>query len=148
MTGAGTRGIYPPMSQGAPAASKRPAAGLVELKRELDALLLEYESASLAWPKEPDILTRAKIGRRVEDALRRICELQHAIATAQARGPYRTPRCSSAGSPCSLTGKVALSCAYRPPSRTKVKPCGACWRRRSRPWKPQGRRPTTGVDFH
>ena len=73
------------MSQGAPAASKRPAAGLVELERELDALLLEYESLSRAWPKEPDILIRAKIGRRIEDALRRIYELQHAIATTQAR---------------------------------------------------------------
>ena len=73
------------MSQGAPVASKRPAAGLVELERELDALLVEYESASQAWPREPCILTRAKIGRRVEDALRRIYELHHAIATAQAR---------------------------------------------------------------
>ncbi len=38
-----------------------------------------------SWPKEPDILTRAKIGCRVEDALKRICELQHAIGTAQAK---------------------------------------------------------------
>ena len=53
------------MSQGAPVAAKRSGAGLVELERELDALLLQYESASLAWPKEPHILTRAKIGRRV-----------------------------------------------------------------------------------
>ncbi len=30
-------------------------------------------------------VTRAKIGRRVEDALRRICEIQHAIGTTQAR---------------------------------------------------------------
>ncbi len=73
------------MSEGVPAASKGAASNLVELERELDALLLEYESLSRAWPKEPDILTRAKIGRRVEDALRRICELQHAIATAQAK---------------------------------------------------------------
>ena len=58
---------------------------LVELERELDALLLEYESLSRAWPKEPDILTRAKIGRRIEDALSRICELQHAIGTTQAK---------------------------------------------------------------
>ncbi len=73
------------MSQGAPAASKGPDVNLVELERELESLLVEYESLSRAWPKEPDILTRAKIGRRVEDALRRIYELQHAIATAQAR---------------------------------------------------------------
>ncbi len=66
------------MSEGAPA-------GLVDLERELEGLLVEYESLSRAWPKEPDILTRAKIGRRVEDALRRICELQHAIGTTQAR---------------------------------------------------------------
>ena len=37
-------------------ASKTPAAGLVDLERELDALLLEYESLSRAWPKEPRIL--------------------------------------------------------------------------------------------
>ena len=73
------------MSQGAPAASNGPGASLVDLEHELEGLLVEYESASQAWPKEPDILTRAKIGRRVEDALRRICELQHAIGTTQAR---------------------------------------------------------------
>ncbi len=74
------------MIEGAPAASKRPAAGLVELERELEGLLLEYESLSRAWPKEPHILTRAKIGRRVEDSLRRVYELQHAIAAVQLRG--------------------------------------------------------------
>ncbi len=73
------------MSQGAPAASNGPGVSLVELERELDALLLEYESLNRAWPREPDILTRAKLGRRFEDALRRIYELQHAIATAQAK---------------------------------------------------------------
>ena len=73
------------MSQGAPAASKGPDISLVDLERELDVLLVEYESLSRAWPREPDILTRAKIGRRVEDALRRICELQHAIGTTQAK---------------------------------------------------------------
>ena len=72
------------MSQGAPAASKGPDISLIELERELEGLLLEYESLSRAWPKEPDILTRAKIGRRVEDALRRICEIQHVIGTTQA----------------------------------------------------------------
>ena len=73
------------MSEGAPAASNGANVSLVELERELDALLLEYESLSRAWPKEPDILTRAKIGRQVEDALSRIYELQHAIGTTQAR---------------------------------------------------------------
>ena len=73
------------MSQGAPAASKGPDVSLVELERELEGLLIEYEALSWAWPKEPDIQTRAKIGRRVEDSLRRICELQHAIGTAQAK---------------------------------------------------------------
>ncbi len=73
------------MSQGAPAASKGPDVSLVDLERELEGLLLEYEALSRAWPKEPDVLTRAKIGRRVENALRRICKLQHAIATAQAK---------------------------------------------------------------
>ena len=73
------------MSQGAPAASKGPDISLVDLERELEGLLVEYESLSQAWPKEPDIQTRAKIGRRVENALGQIVRLQHAIATAQAR---------------------------------------------------------------
>ncbi len=73
------------MSQGAPAASKGPDISLVDLERELEGLLVEYEFLSLAWPKEPDIQTRAKIGRQVEDALRRIYELQHAIGTTQAK---------------------------------------------------------------
>ena len=41
------------MSEGAPAALKEPGAGLVDLERELEALLVEYESLSRAWPKEP-----------------------------------------------------------------------------------------------
>ncbi len=73
------------MSQGAPAASKGPDISLVDLERELEGLLVEYESLSQAWPKEPDIQTRANIGRGVENALKRICELQHAIGTTQAR---------------------------------------------------------------
>ncbi len=73
------------MSQGAPAASNGPDISLVDLERELEGLLVEYESLSRAWPKEPDIQTRAKIDRQVEDALRRIYELQRAIATAQAK---------------------------------------------------------------
>ena len=73
------------MSQGAPVASKEPGTSLVDLERELEGIPVEYESLSRAWPREPDILTRAKIGRRVEDALSRICELQHAIGTTQAK---------------------------------------------------------------
>ncbi len=73
------------MSEGAPRPSNGADGSLVDLERQFDALLLEYDSLSRAWPKEPDILTRAKIGRQVEDTLRRICELQHAIATTQAK---------------------------------------------------------------
>ncbi len=67
------------MSQGAAAASKGSDVSLVELERELEALLVEYESLSRAWPKEPCILTRAKIGRRVENALAEIQRLQDTI---------------------------------------------------------------------
>ena len=74
-----------PMSQDAPAASNGADVSLVDLEHELEGLLIEYEVLSRAWPKEPDILTRAKIGRRVEDALGRIYELQHAIGTTQAK---------------------------------------------------------------
>ncbi len=58
---------------------------LVELESELEALLVEYESLSRAWPKEPHAVARAEIGRKVEDALTRIGELQYAIATSPAR---------------------------------------------------------------
>ena len=58
---------------------------LVELERELEALLVEYDSLSRAWPKEPHAVARAEIGRKVEGALARIGELQHAIATTSAR---------------------------------------------------------------
>ena len=54
------------MSEDVPAALKKPGAGLVELERELEALLVEYEPLSQAWPKEPHAVARAKIGRQVE----------------------------------------------------------------------------------
>ncbi len=72
------------MTEGPPAALKEPGAGLVELERELEALLVEYESLSEAWPKEPHAVARAEIGRKVEDVLARIGELQFAIATSPA----------------------------------------------------------------
>ena len=77
------------MSEGIPAALKKPGAGLVELERELEALLVEYEPLSQAWPKEPGAVARAEIGRKMEDALTRIGELQYAIATTPARNPAR-----------------------------------------------------------
>ena len=73
------------MSEDVPAALKNPGAGLVDLERELEALLVEYDSLSRAWPKEPGAVARAEIGRKVEDALERIGELQYAIATSPAR---------------------------------------------------------------
>ncbi len=72
------------MSEDVPAALKEPGAGLVDLERELEALLVEYESLSRAWPKEPHVVARAKIGRQVEDALGRIYGLHHAITRTQA----------------------------------------------------------------
>ena len=73
------------MGKGVLAALEKPDAGLGQLERELDALLLEYETLSEAWPREPHILRRAKIGRRVEDALAEIQRLQHAITKADAK---------------------------------------------------------------
>ena len=73
------------MSEGVPAALKKPGAGLVDLERELEALLVEYESLSRAWPKEPDVVARAKIGHQVDDALGRIYELHRAITRTQAK---------------------------------------------------------------
>ncbi len=73
------------MSEGVPAASTRCDVTLAELESELEALLVEYESLSRAWPKEPHAVTRAEIGRKVEGALARIGELQYAIATSPAR---------------------------------------------------------------
>ncbi len=73
------------MSKGVPAALKKQGAGLVELERDLEVLLVEYDSLSRAWPKEPRAVARAEIGRKVEDALERIGDLQYAIATTPAR---------------------------------------------------------------
>ncbi len=72
------------MSEGVPAASTRCDVTLAELKSELEALLVEYESLSRAWPKEPHAVARAEIGRQVEDALGRIYGLHHAITRTQA----------------------------------------------------------------
>ncbi len=58
---------------------------LVEMERELTRLLIEYDELETAWPKCRHVLVRAKIGRRVADALARIDALEHAIATTPAR---------------------------------------------------------------
>ena len=67
------------MNEGVTAASTRCDVTLAELESELEALLVEYESLSQAWPKEPHAVARSEIGRKVEDALTRIGELQYAI---------------------------------------------------------------------
>ncbi len=73
------------MSEGVLAASKGSNISLVELERELEGLLVEYESASQAWSKERDILTRARIGRRVEDPFAEIQRLQSSLITVRAK---------------------------------------------------------------
>ncbi len=72
------------MREDVPAALKDPGAGLVELERQLEGALIEYDSLSGAWPKEPGAVARAEIGRQVEDALGRIYELHRAITRTQA----------------------------------------------------------------
>ena len=73
------------MNEGIPAASTKCDVSLAELESELEALLVEYESLSRAWPKEPDAVARAEIGRQTEDVRVRIGELQNAITTTPAR---------------------------------------------------------------
>ncbi len=73
------------MREGTPAASTRSSAILVEMERELTRLLIEYDELETAWPNGRHVLVRAKIGRQATDALLRIAELQHAIATTPAR---------------------------------------------------------------
>ena len=60
---------------------------LVEKERELVRLLIEYDELRTAWPKGGHVLVRAKIGRQVADALSRIADLEHVIATTPARTP-------------------------------------------------------------
>ena len=69
------------MNEGVHAASTRCDVTLAEMETELEALLVEYDSLSRAWPKEPDAVARAEIGRKVDDALVRIGNLQCAIVT-------------------------------------------------------------------
>ncbi len=73
------------MSEGAPAALKKPGAGLVELERELEDLLIEYDELEAAWPNGRHVLVRARAGRQAADALLRIAEVQNVIATTPAR---------------------------------------------------------------
>ena len=61
--------------------------GLVEKERELIQLLIEYDELRTAWPKGGHVLVRARIGRQVADALARIADLEHVIATTPARTP-------------------------------------------------------------
>ena len=61
--------------------------GLVAMEIELTRLLIEYDELRTAWPKAGHILVRARIGRQVADALARIDDLEHAIATTPARTP-------------------------------------------------------------
>ena len=57
------------------------------MERELIRVLLEYDELRTAWPKGGHVLVRAKIGRQVADALARIDDLEHVIATTPARTP-------------------------------------------------------------
>ena len=73
------------MSEAAPAALKEPGAGLVEMERELEALLIEYDELDTVGAKGHHVLVRARAGRQAADALLRIADLQHDIATTPAR---------------------------------------------------------------
>ncbi len=73
------------MNEGVPVASTRSSATLVEMDRELEDLLIEYDELETAWPKGRHVLARARTGRQAADALHRIADLQHAIATTPAR---------------------------------------------------------------
>ena len=68
-----------------PADHEPGAGGLVEMERELNKLLLEYDELETAWPKCRHVLVRARAGRQATDALLRIAGLQNAIATTPAR---------------------------------------------------------------
>ncbi len=70
-----------------PADLKQDAEGLVLMERELTQLLIEHDELRTAWPKGGHVLVRARIGRQVADALSRIADLEHAIATTPARTP-------------------------------------------------------------
>ena len=73
------------MNEGVPVASTRSSATLVEMERELEDLLIEYDELETAWPKGRHVLLRARTGRQAADALLRIADLQNAIATTPAR---------------------------------------------------------------
>ena len=93
---------------------------LVEIERELTRLLLEYDELRVAWPKGGHVLVRAKIGRQVADALARIDDLEHEIATT----PARTP----AGAAVRRRRLAALE-------RAGIIPCDTFWPRPWRRWR-------------
>ena len=63
------------MHEGVPAASKKADVSLVEMERQLESALTEYERLCQAWPKESHVLSWSEAGREMEDALARIGEL-------------------------------------------------------------------------
>ena len=73
------------MNESVPAISTRSSATLVELESELEALLLEYDELDTVGVKGHHVLVRARAGRQAAAALRRIADLQNAIATRPAR---------------------------------------------------------------
>ena len=93
------------------------ADGLVEMERELIRVLIEYDKLKTAWPKGRHVLVRARIGRQVADALARIDDLEHAIATT----PARTP------------AEAAVRCRRLAAlERAGIIPCDTFW---PRPWR-------------
>ena len=73
------------MSKGVPAASTRSSATLVEMEREFEDLLIEYDELDTVGVKGHHVLVRARAGRQAADALVRIADLQRTIATTPAR---------------------------------------------------------------
>ncbi len=57
---------------------------LPTLEQELHERLIEYEALSAAWPRGRTAMERYRIGKRHEQTLARIAELEAAIASAKA----------------------------------------------------------------
>ncbi len=58
-------------------------AALVDAERELHSLVIEVDELYAMWPKGKGAVERARIGRRIDDALARVSEIYGVITSAQ-----------------------------------------------------------------
>lgn len=78
----GRSSLHPSLAQ-PPAPTPHADADLVVAEHELHEFVIEVDALYVLWPKGKGAVQRARIGRRIEDALSRIAELYGVITSTQ-----------------------------------------------------------------